>query len=263
MKVKEESEKVGLNLNIQIMASGPITSWRIGGKIVETVADFIFLGSKITADSDCIHEVKRCVLLGRKAMTNLGDIKKQRHCFADKGLSSQSYGFSSSPVWTWELDYKKSWVPKNWCFWTVVLEKTWESVGLQGIPTSPSLRQSVLNIHWKDWCWSWNSNTLVTRYKKLTHWQRPWCWERLKVGGKGDNRGWDGWLTSPTRWTWVWVSSGSWWWTWWPGMLQSLGSQSCSYTTEQLNWTEKMRNASLLFIIIYTWSRFSFFFNCF
>ena len=78
MKVKEESEKVGLNLNIQIMASGPITSWRIGGKIVETVADFIFLGSKITADSDCIHEVKRCMLLGRKAMTNLDSILKSR-----------------------------------------------------------------------------------------------------------------------------------------------------------------------------------------
>ena len=127
MKVKEDSEKVGLKLNIQktkIMVSHPITSWQIDG---ETVIDFIFLGSKITADDDCSHEIKIHLLLGRKAMTNSDSIlKKQRHYFADKGASSQSYGFSSSHVRMWELDYKESWVPKNWCFWTVVLEKTLE-----------------------------------------------------------------------------------------------------------------------------------------
>ena len=90
------------------------------------MADFIFLGSKITADGDCSHEIKRHLLLGRKTMTNL-DIKKQRHYFANKGPYSQSYGFSSSHIWMWELDYEESWVPKNWCFWTVVLEKTLES----------------------------------------------------------------------------------------------------------------------------------------
>ena len=98
MKVKEESEKVGLNLNIQktkIMASGPITSWQIDGETVETLRDFIFLGSKITADGDCSHEFKRHLLLGRKAMTNLDSILKNRHYFADKGLSNQSFGFSS------------------------------------------------------------------------------------------------------------------------------------------------------------------------
>ena len=97
-KVKEESEKVGLDLNIQktkIMASGPITSWKIDGETVETVADFIFLGSKITADSDCSHEIKSRLLLGRKVMTNLDSIFKSR----DKGPSSQGYGFSSSHVW--------------------------------------------------------------------------------------------------------------------------------------------------------------------
>ena len=102
MKVKEESEKVGLKLNIQktkIMASGPITSWEIDGKAVETVSDFIFGGSKITADGDCSHEIKRHLLLRRKAMTNLDNILKRRHYFADKGPSSQSYGFSSSHVW--------------------------------------------------------------------------------------------------------------------------------------------------------------------
>ena len=131
MKVKEESEKVNIKLNIQktkIMASGPITSWQIDGEAMETVSDFILGGSKITADGDCSHEIKRCLLLGRKAITNLPKqhIKKQRHYFANKGLSSQSYGFSSSHVWMWELDYKESWVLKNWCFWTVVLEKTLE-----------------------------------------------------------------------------------------------------------------------------------------
>ena len=103
MKVKEESEKVGLKLNIQttqIMTSGPITSWQIDGETMETVRDFIFLGSKITADSDCSHEIKRHLLLGRKAMTNLDKhIKKQRHYFAKKGPSSQSYDFLSSQVW--------------------------------------------------------------------------------------------------------------------------------------------------------------------
>ena len=103
MKVKEESQKVGLKLNIQktkIMASGPTTSWHIDGETVETVADFIFRGSKITADGDCSHEIKRRLLLGRKVMTNLDKhIKKQRHYFANKGLSSQGYSFSCSHVW--------------------------------------------------------------------------------------------------------------------------------------------------------------------
>ena len=105
MKVKEESEKVGLKLNIQktkIMVSGPMTSWQIDGETVETVADFIFLGSKITADGDCSHEIKRRLLLGKKVMTNLDTIiQKQRYYFANKGPSSRSYGFSSSHVWMW------------------------------------------------------------------------------------------------------------------------------------------------------------------
>ena len=93
---------------------------------METVTDFIFLGFKITADGDCSHEIERCLLLGRKALTNLA-VKKKRHYFADKGPSSQSYGFSSNHVWMWELDHKEGWVTKDWCFWTVVLEKTLES----------------------------------------------------------------------------------------------------------------------------------------
>ena len=128
MKVKEESEKVGLKLNIQktkIMASGPITSWQIDG---ETVADFIFLGSKITADGDCSHEVKRRLLLGREVMTNLDSILKSRDItLPTKVHLVKGYGFSSGHIWMWELNYKESWAPKNWCFWTVVLEKTLES----------------------------------------------------------------------------------------------------------------------------------------
>ena len=93
------------------------------GKTMETVTDFIVLGSKITVDGDCSHEIKRCLPLGRKVMNNLDSILKSRHYFAKKGLSSQSYGFSSSHIWMWELDRKESWAAKNWCFCTVVLEK--------------------------------------------------------------------------------------------------------------------------------------------
>ena len=132
MKVKEESEKVGLKLNIQktkIMASGPITSWEIDGETGETVSDFIFLGSKITADGDCSHEIKRHLLLGRKVMTNLDSLFKIRdiNYFANKVSSSQGYGFSCGHVWMWKLDCEEGWALKNWCFWTAVLEKTLDS----------------------------------------------------------------------------------------------------------------------------------------
>ena len=122
--------KAGLKLNIQkmkIMASDPITSWKIDVETIETVTNLIFLGSKITTNSDTSHEIKRCSFLERKAINNLDNILKSRHYFANKGPSSQSYGFSSSHVWKWELDHTESWALKNWCFWTVVLEKTLES----------------------------------------------------------------------------------------------------------------------------------------
>ena len=109
------------------MASSPITSWQIDGETKETMTNFIFLGCKINADGDCSHEIKRFLLPGRKAMINVDNVLKIRHYFANKGLYSQSYGFSSSHVWMWELGYKEGWAPKNWCFWTVVLEKTLES----------------------------------------------------------------------------------------------------------------------------------------
>ena len=131
VKVKEESEKGGLKLNIQktkIMVSRLNTSQQIDGEKMETVADFIFLGSKMIVDGDCSHEIKRCFLLGTKAMTNLDSIfKKQRHHFADKGLYSQRYGFSSSHGQTGELDHNEGQAPKMWCFWIVELEKTLEN----------------------------------------------------------------------------------------------------------------------------------------
>ena len=102
-------------------------------------------------------------------------------------------------------------------------EDSWEPLGKQGDQTSQSSGKSALNTHWKDWCWS--SNTLATWCEELTHWKRPWCWERLRAGGETGDRGWDGWMASPTQWTWVWVGSGSWWWTGRPGMLWLMGSQ--------------------------------------
>ena len=93
--------------------------------------------------------------------------------------------------------------------------------------------------NWKDWCWNWNSNTWATWCKELTHLKRPWCWEGLGAGGEGDDRGWDGWMTSQTQWAWVWVNSGSWWWTGRPGMVQFMGSQRVRHNwATKLNWTD-------------------------
>ena len=127
MKVKEGSEKVGLKLNFQktkIMASSPITSWKIDGQTIDTVTDFIILGSKITPDDDHSHKIKRYLLLGRKAPINL---YSRDITLPTKVCLVQGYGFSSSHVWMWDLDYKESWMLKNWCLWTEVLEKTLES----------------------------------------------------------------------------------------------------------------------------------------
>ena len=109
------------------MASGPITSWQIDGETMETVTDFILEVSKITADFYFSHEIKRCLLLERKVMTNLDSILKSRDMTLPTKVHSQSYGFSSSHAWMWELDYKEGWAPKNWCFWSMVLKKTFES----------------------------------------------------------------------------------------------------------------------------------------
>ena len=138
----------------------------------------------------------------------------------------------------WELEYKESWALKNWCFWTcVVVEDSWESLGLQEItPINPKGNQSRIFIGRTDA--EAEAPILATWCKEPTHWKRPWCWEKLKVGGEGDNRGWDDWIASLTQWTWVWASSGSWWRTGKLGVLQSIGSQRVEHDwATELNWT--------------------------
>ena len=151
-------------------------------------------------------------------------IKKQRHYFANKGPSSQDYVFSSGHIWMWELDYKESWVQKNWYFWTVVLERTLESLW-----TARRSNQSIL----KEISPGCSLEGLMLKLKlqyfghlmRRAHLKRPWCWERLKAGGEGEDRGWDDWMASLTQWTWVWVDSRSWWWTGRPGVFQFMGLQ--------------------------------------
>ena len=169
----------------------------------------------------------------------LFNTKKQRHYIGNKGMHSQSYGFPSSHVWVWELDYKESWVPKNWCFWTAVLEKTLESpLDCKKIqPVYPKGNQPWMLIGRTE-VEAETTNILATWCAELTHLKRLWCWERLKAGGKGDDRGWDGWMASATQQTWVWVSSRSWWWTGRPDVLQSRGSQIVGHNwATELNWT--------------------------
>ena len=137
-----------------------------------------------------------------------------------------------------ELDYKESWALKNWCFWTVVLEKTLESpLDCKEIqPVHPEGNQSWIFIGRTD---AKAETPVLWPPQELTHWKRLWCWEGLGAGGKRDDRGWDGWMASPTQWTWIWVNSGSWWWTGRPGLLQFMGSQRVGHDwVTELNWTE-------------------------
>ena len=166
-------------------------------------------------------------------------IKKQRHYFANKGPSSQGYGFSSSYVWMWQLDYKESWAPENWCFWTVVLEKILES---------PLDCKEIQPVHPKgNQSWRFIGRTDIEAetpilwppdMKNWLIWKDPDAWKDWRWEEKGIDRGWDGWMASQTQWTWVWVNSRSWWWTGRPGMLQSMGSQRDKHDwATELNWT--------------------------
>ena len=197
---------------------------------VKTVTDFIFLGSKITADRDCSHEIKRCLLLGRKAMTHLD--RKQRHYFNNKGPSSQSYGVSSSHVWMWELDYKKAECRRIDAFqlwnWRRLLRVPW---------TTRKSKQSILKEISPEY--SLEGLMLNLKLQYFSHlMQRTDSLEKTLMLGKieeGDDRRWDGWMASWTGWTWVWASSGSWWWT---GSLVCCSPWGCkeSDATEWLNW---------------------------
>ena len=170
-------------------------------------------------------------------------IKKQRHYFANKGPSSQGYGFSSSHVWMWELEYKESWAPKNWCFWTVCWRR------LLRVPwTARRSNQSILK-EISPGC-SLEGLMLKLKLQYIGHlMRRSDSFEKTLTLGKiegrrrGDDRGWEGWMASPTQWTWVWVDSGSWWWTGRPGMLWFMGSQRVGHDwATELNWTERVCN---------------------
>ena len=239
MKVKEESEKVGLKLNIQktkIMASSPITSWEIDG---ETVSDFIFWGSKITADGDCSYEIKRHLLLGRKIMTNLDSIFKSRDItLPTKVHLVKAMGFSCGRVWMWELDCEESWVPKNWCFWTVVLEKSLRSpLDCKEIqPVHPKGDQSWVFIGRTDAEAEtpilWPPHEKSWLIGKDSYAQRDWGQEE-KGTTEDEMAGWHHWLDAHEfGWT-LRVGDGQ-------GGLACCNSLGCkeSDTTDRLNWTE-------------------------
>ena len=213
------------------MASGPITSWQIDGETVETVRDFILLSSKITADHDCSHEIKRRLILGRKVMTNLDSVFKSR----DITLPTKVHLFKAT-VFAVVMYVCKSWTIKKaecqridafelWC-WRTLLWVPW---------TARRSTQSILEEISPEYSLEGLILKLKLQYSAhLIHLKRPW--ERLKAGGEGKDRGWDGLMASPTQWTWVWINSRSWWWTGRPGMLQSLESQRVGH--DWVNWTE-------------------------
>ena len=224
------------------MASGPITSWQIDGETVETVADFILGGSKISADGDYSHEIKRHLLLRRKVITNVDSILKSRDItLSTKVHLSQGYGFSSGHAWMWELDYKESWALKNWCFWTVMLEKTLES---------PLDCKKIQPVHFKggqSWAFIGRTdfeaatpNLWLPDAKSWLIWKDPDAgkdWGQEEKGTTEDEM--IGWHHPSTHWTWVWVDSGSWWWTQRPGMLRFMRSQRFGHDwVIKLNWTE-------------------------
>ena len=192
---------------------------------METVRDFIFRAPKslqmVTAATKLRH-----FLLGKKAMTNLDSIIKTRDItLPTKVCLNKAMVF---PVVMYGCE---SWTIKKAELWRIDAFELWCWRRLLWVPwTARRSNQSFLKeispeYSLEDWCWSWNSNTLTNWYKEPTHWKRPWCWERLKAGGEGDDRGWDGWMATQMQRTWVWASSRSWWWTGQPGVLKSMGLQ--------------------------------------
>ena len=203
----------------------------------ETVSDFIFGGSKITADGDCSHEIKTLTPWKESYDQPRYHIEKQRHYFANKGPSSQGYGFSNGHVWMWELDCEESWAWKNLCFWTVVLEKTLES------PLDCKEIQPVHSEGDQPWYFFGRKDAKAeTRVVWPLH-AKSWLigkdsdagrdWGQEEKGATEDE------MASLTRRTWVWVNSGSWWWTGRPGMLQFMGSQRVGHDwATELNWSD-------------------------
>ena len=234
MKANEEREKAGWKLNIQktkIMASSLIISWQICEKTMEQWQPLFSWAPKSLQMVSVAMKLKDAFPWKKSYDKTRSHIKKQRHYFTNKGPYSQSYSCSSSCVWIWVGPLGKLSAEELMLLNCGVREDSWESLGLQGDRSSQSWRKSVLNIHWENWRWSWKSNTLAIWREELAHWKRSWCWERLKEGGKGDDRGWDGWIASLTWWTWVWASSRSWSWIGKPGMLQSMKLQRVGHNS--------------------------------
>ena len=226
---------------MRIMESSPIISWEIDGETMETVTDFIFLGSKITVDGDCSHEIKRHLLLGRKSMTSLDSIFKSRDitlptkvhlvkamvcpvvmhgCESWTIKKAESRRIDAFELWCWRRLLRVPWTARR--FNQSILKEISPGCLLEGLMLK-------LKLH-----------ILATWCKELTHLKRSWCWERLRAGGEGDDRGWDGWMASLTQWTWVWVDSGSWWWTGRPGVLRFMGSLRVGHDwATELNWKKK------------------------
>ena len=242
MKVKEESEKVGLKLNIQktkILAPGPITSWQIDGETMETVRNFIFLGSKINADGDCSHEIKRCLLLGRKVMTNLDSILKSRdvtlptkvHLVKVIVFPVVIYGCES---WTIKkAEHQRIDAFELWC-WRRLLRVPWTARRSKQLiikEISPEYSLEGLMVKLKlQYC-----GHLMRRTDSL---EKTLMLGKIEAGGERDNRGWDGLMASPMWWTGGWVSSGNWWWTGELGMLPYMGLQRAGHDwATELNWT--------------------------
>ena len=228
------------------MASGVITSWQIGGETGERVSDLIFLSPKITADGDCSHEIKRRLLLGRKVMTSLDGILKSRDITVPtKVLLVMAMVF---PVVMYGCE---SWTAKKaehrridafelWC-WRRLLTVSWTAMGsnqsvLKEIRPEYSLEALMLKLKLQ-----YFGHLMQRAYS----FESPWCWERLRAGGEGDNRGWDGWMASPTQWTWVWVNSGSWWWTGRPGVLRFMALQRVGH-----DWVTKLTDFLFLPILL-------------
>ena len=222
------------------MAFSPITLWQIDGEIVEIVTDFIFLGSKISADGDYSHEIKRHLLLGRKSMTNLGNILKSR----DITLPTKVH-LVKAMVFPVVMCWCGSWIIEKAEYWRTDAFELWYWIRLLRVPwTARRSNQSIVKEISPEYSLeapdaeAETPSALATWCEKLTHLKRPWCWERLKSGGEGDNRGWDGWMISLTQLTWVWARL---------GVGDGQGSLACCSpwgckeldTTEWLNWKQE------------------------
>ena len=240
---------------MKIMASGPITSWELDGETVETVSDFIFGGSQITADGDYSHEIKRRLLLGRKVMTNLDSILKSRDItLPTKICPIKAMVFPVVMYWC------EIWTIKKAECWRIDAFELWYCRRLLRVPwTERRSNHSIL----KEISPGCSLEGLMFKLKlqyfghlmqRTDSFEKILMLGKIKAEGEGDNRGWDGWMASPTQWTWVWVNSGSWWWTGRPGVLQSMGAKS---QTRLSDWTElrAASNSKLIFkvFVLYSW----------